>query len=128
MSRNIFLLSLLFFLTYFVSNSQILEPISWKFEVDSSNYIETKRIDLIFEPTTEIGWYIYSSDNDPEAGPYTIFEFNKNNTYSLQDELKVKNVKTKFDSVWFADVRYLDTGGAFIQSVIKKDDNTNFLI
>ncbi len=123
MSRNIFLLSLLFFLTYFVSNSQILEPISWKFEVDSSNYIETKRIDLIFEPTTEIGWYIYSSDNDPEAGPYTIFEFNKNNTYSLQDELKVKNVKTKFDSVWFADVRYLDTGGAFIQSVIKKDDN-----
>ena len=123
MSRSIFLLSLLFFSTYFISNSQILEPISWKFELDSSNYIETKKIDLIFEPTTEIGWYIYSSDNDPEAGPYTIFEFNKNNTYSLQDELRVKNVKTKFDSVWLADVRYLDTGGAFIQSVIKKDDN-----
>jgi len=123
MSRSVFLLSLLFFSTYFISNSQILEPISWKFELDSSNYIETKKIDLIFEPTTEIGWYIYSSDNDPEAGPYTIFEFNKNNTYSLQDELRVKNVKTKFDSVWLADVRYLDTGGAFIQSVIKKDDN-----
>ena len=108
MSRNNFFLSLVFYLISFTSFSQILEPISWKFKVDSSNYSESKQLDLIFEPTTEVGWYIYSSDNDPEAGPYTIFEFNENITYTLQDELRVKNVKTKFDSVWFADVRYLD--------------------
>ena len=123
MPRNKQLLSLLFFLITFISNSQILEPISWEYEVDSANYNEKKKIDLIFKPTTEVGWYIYSSDNDPEAGPYTIFEFSENSTYSLQDEIKVKNVKTKFDSVWFADVRYLDKGGAFIQSIIKEDDN-----
>ena len=123
MSRNNFFLSLVFYLISFTSYSQILEPISWEFKVDSSNYSESKQLDLIFEPTTEVGWYIYSSDNDPEAGPYTIFEFNENITYTLQDELRVVNVKTKFDSVWFADVRYLDNGGAFIQPIIKNNNN-----
>ena len=70
-----------------------------------------------------MGWYIYSSDNDPEAGPYTMFDFNENATYSLEENIKVKNVKTKFDSVWLADVRYLDNGGAFIQSIIKNNNN-----
>ena len=64
-------LSFLFFGLFFSSYSQILEPISWEFKVDSSNYSDSKKLDLIFEPTTEVGWYIYSSDNDPEAGPYT---------------------------------------------------------
>ena len=96
---------------------------SWEFKVDSSNYSDSKKLDLIFEPTTEVGWYIYSSDNDPEAGPYTMFDFNENATYSLEENIKVKNVKTKFDSVWLADVRYLDNGGAFIQSIIKNNNN-----
>ena len=113
----------LFFSLLFSSYSQILEPISWEFKVDSSNYSDSEKLDLIFEPTTEVGWYIYSSDNDPEAGPYTMFDFDENATYSLDENIKVKNVKTKFDSVWLADVRYLDNGGAFIQSIIKNNNN-----
>ena len=49
----------LFFSLLFSSYSQILEPISWEFKVDSSNYSDSKKLDLIFEPTTEVGWYIY---------------------------------------------------------------------
>lgn len=88
----------LFFSLLFSSYSQILEPISWEFKVDSSSYSDSQKLDLIFEPTTEVGWYIYSSDNDPEAGPYTMFDFDENATYSLDENIKVKNVKTKFDS------------------------------
>ena len=116
----------LFFSLLFSSYSQILEPISWEFKVDSSNYSQSKKLDLIFEPTTEVGWYIYSSDNDPEAGPYTMFDFDENATYSLHENIKVKNVKTKFDSVWLTDVRYLDNGSAFIQSIIKNRVTVNF--
>ena len=98
----------LFFSLLFSSYSQILEPISWEFKVDSSNYSDSKKLDLIFEPTTELGWYIYSSDNDPEAGPYTMFDFDENATYSLDENIKVKNVKTneideiKLDGVFIA--------------------------
>ena len=42
----------LFFSLLFSSYSQILEPISWEFKVDSSNYSDSKKLDLIFEPTT----------------------------------------------------------------------------
>ena len=52
-----------------------------------------------------------------------MFDFDENATYSLDENIKVKNVKTKFDSVWLADVRYLDNGGAFIQSIIKNNNN-----
>ena len=53
-------LFLLFFSLLFSSYSQILEQISWEFKVDSSNYSESKKLDLIFEPTTEVGWYTVS--------------------------------------------------------------------
>ena len=83
------LLSFLFFGLLFSSYSQILEPISWEFKVDSSNYSDSKKLDLIFEPTTELGWYIYSSDNDPEAGPYTMFDFDENAIKKISDYKKL---------------------------------------
>ena len=47
--------------------SQILEPISWEFKIDSSDFNSSGSIELNFIPTTELGWYIYSSDNDSET-------------------------------------------------------------
>ena len=107
----------------YTSNSQILEPIKWDIKVDSSFFDTKKSLNLIFKPTTELGWYIYSSDNDPNSGPRTEFEFNSNKTYKLKGDLVPKNVKTKFDEVWDSEVRYLDNSGYFLQKVDPIEDN-----
>ena len=107
----------------FYSVSQIIKPIKWEFGIDSSDYSTNKKIYLLFKPTTELGWYLYSSDNDPNSGPYTIFEFDKNETYKLNNSVIPLNVKTKYDSVRNSEVRYLDKGGFFKQEFtsISKD-------
>ena len=107
----------------YTSKSQILEPIKWDIKVDSSFFDTKKSLNLIFKPTTELGWYIYSSDNDPNSGPRTEFEFNSNKTYKLKGDLVPKNVKTKFDEVWDSEVRYLDNSGYFLQTVDPIEDN-----
>lgn len=116
----------IFILILFVSQSlysQILEPISWEFKIDSSDFNSSGSIELNFIPTTELGWYIYSSDNDPESGPRTEFEFYPNKTYSREGLITPLNVKTKFDEVWDSEVRYLDNQGSFVQKIEPLDNN-----
>ena len=116
----------IFILILFVSQSlysQILEPISWEFKIDSSDFNSSGSIELNFIPTTELGWYIYSSDNDPESGPRTEFEFYPNKTYTREGLVTPLNVKTKFDEVWDSEVRYLDNQGSFVQKIEPLDNN-----
>ena len=122
--KNNILVSLILLL-FFTNNvfSQILEPISWKFSVDSSEFETSGALSLTFTPTTELGWYIYSSDNDPNSGPRTEFEFYPNKTYTIVGEIIPLNVKTKFDEVWEANVRYLDNKGSFTQKINISNDN-----
>ena len=110
---------------FFTQNlhSQILEPISWKFKIDSSDFNSSGSVELKFIPTTELGWYIYSSDNDPESGPRTEFEFYPNKTYEMDGVVIPLNVKTKFDEVWGDEVRYLDNNGSFVQKIQPLDNN-----
>ena len=98
MKNKLFSLIIFFSLFFvFISHSQILEPIKWDINIDNSKYESNKTLKLIFKPTTEIGWYIYSSDNDSNSGPRTEFEFNSNKTYTLNGNVVPVNVKTKFD-------------------------------
>ena len=55
--------------------------------IDSTGSQNSNKIQLLFTPTTEPGWYIYSSDNDPNSGPKTEFEFYLNKTYELNGEV-----------------------------------------
>ncbi len=112
------------FLLLFNQNifAQILEPISWELRVDSSELKSLGSLNLIFIPTTEIGWYIYSSDNDPDSGPRTEFEFFPNKTYDIDGVVIPENVQTKYDEVWGANVRYLDNKGSFRQKIITSNE------
>ena len=126
MKNKLFSLIIFFSLIFvFISHSQILEPIKWDINIDSSNYESNRTLKLIFKPTTEIGWYIYSSDNDPNSGPRTEFEFNSNKTYTLNGNVVPVNVKTKFDEVWDAEVKYLGNTGYFSQEVKSESDNVS---
>ena len=122
--KNNILSTLLFFLLFSQNIfAQILEPISWEFRVDSSELKSSGSLNLIFTPTTEIGWYIYSSDNDPESGPRTEFEFYPNKTFNIEGDIVPVNVQTKYDEVWEANVRYLDNKGSFQQKIILSNEN-----
>ncbi len=66
--------------------------------MDSSELKSSGSLNLIFTPTTEIGWYIYSSDNDPDSGPRTEFEFFPNKTYDIDGGVIPENVQTKYDN------------------------------
>ena len=124
--KNKFIVSLFIYLFLVQSSfSQILEPASWEFKIDSSELNLSGNINLIFIPTTELGWYIYSSDNDPDSGPRTEFEFNANRTYETNGLIEPLNVKTKYDEVWEAEVRYLDNEGYFLQKIIPSEDNVS---
>ena len=124
--KNKFIVSLFIYLFLVQSSfSQILEPASWEFKIDSSELTSSDNINLIFIPTTELGWYIYSSDNDPDSGPRTEFVFNANRTYETKGLIEPFNVKTKYDEVWEAEVRYLDNEGYFLQKIIPSEDNVS---
>ena len=124
--KNKFIASLFIYLFLVQSSfSQILEPVSWEFKIDSSELNSRGNINLIFNPTTELGWYIYSSDNDRDSGPRTEFEFNANRTYEIKGLIEPLNVKTKYDEVWEAKVRYLDNEGYFLQKIIPLEDNVS---
>ena len=124
--KNKFIVSLFIYLFLVQSSfSQILEPASWEFKIDSSELTSSGNINLIFIPTTELGWYIYSSDNDPDSGPRTEFVFNANRTYETKGLIEPLNVKTKYDEVWEAEVRYLDNEGYFLQKIIPLEDNVS---
>ena len=124
--KNKFIVSLFIYLFLVQSSfSQILEPASWEFKIDSSELTSSGNINLIFIPTTELGWYIYSSDNDPDSGPRTEFVFNANRTYETKGLIEPLNVKTKYDEVWEAEVRYLDNEGYFLQKIIPSEDNVS---
>ena len=124
--KNKFIVSLFIYLFLVQSSfSQILEPASWEFKIDSSELTSSGNINLIFIPTTELGWYIYSSDNDPDSGPRTEFVFNANRTYDTKGLIEPLNVKTKYDEVWEAEVRYLDNEGYFLQKIIPSEDNVS---
>ena len=57
--KNKFIVSLFIYLFLVQSSfSQILEPASWEFKIDSSELTSSGYINLIFIPTTELGWYI----------------------------------------------------------------------
>ena len=117
------LIALFCFFLVSISHAQILEPIKWDISIDSSDHESNNLFNFIFKPTTEVGWYIYSSDNDPNSGPRTEFEFNANKTYTLNGDVIPINVKTKFDEVWGSDVRYLDNTGYFSQAIKPVGDN-----
>ena len=70
--------------------------------VDGSELKSSGSLNLYFTPTTEIGWYIYSSDNDPESGPRQLIYPNK--TFNIEGDIVPVNVQTKYDEVWEANV------------------------
>jgi thiol:disulfide interchange protein DsbD len=103
----------------FSLEAQVVTPVKWRAKHNAGT--ETKVgdvVELSFEAEIEKGWYLYSSDFDPNLGPLvTTFKFTKNSSYELVGKITPVNPKKKFDEMWGGDYTYFTKKGEFKQKV-----------
>ncbi len=98
--------------------AQIETPTTWSNSLSKSNPKVGETIELRFEATIKKGWYLYSSDFDPEIGPIvTTFSFKPSKEFKLIGGITPKNPKTKFDEIWGANIKYFTEKAVFIQKI-----------
>jgi len=113
-----FFLTLLALTAFFTSQSQVLEPAKWSYEVSETNANVGDEIDLIFKVVIDRTWYLYSSDFDPECGPMvTTFEFEADASYELIGDIKPIGAKKKFDDIFECEYTYFRETAEFRQTV-----------
>lgn len=116
----------LIFLFIFSSTSfaQIQNHASWTSKFSKSEVKVGETVDIHFTATIDPGWYLYSSDIDPDLGPMlTTIAFEKSPTYELVGKLKPVNPKKKYDEIWSGDITYFVGKGEFIQTIKILQDN-----
>lgn len=102
---------------------QILHPADWTFSVSKVNPTVGDTVNLIFSAEIDEGWYLYSSDFDPELGPLvTEFNFEINEDYELIGSIKPQSPKSKYDSLWEGTYTYFVHKGQFIQTIIVRKE------
>ena len=119
MNKIIFSIFLLFSVLWnsCVGFSQILKPIHWEFESDSSTYNSDSITTLFFKAYLDKGWYLYSTDMDSTRPMVTKFYFNKDPNFNLLGEIQPISRKKKYDSVWQAEVTYFNDSALFVQKI-----------
>ena len=103
-----------FNLSFFSQN-----PINWKTQYDREGN------KIIFDAIIEKGWHLYAVNvPNPNEGPLpTIFEFHKNNSYSLVGEVEQEKPKIRFDKGFGVKVAYYEKEARFTQHVISNSDS-----
>ncbi|MFN3784916.1 MAG: cytochrome c biogenesis protein CcdA [Spirosomataceae bacterium] len=100
------------------SFAQIETPTTWTNSVSNLKPKVGETIELRFEASIKKGWYLYSSDFDPEIGPIvTTFSFKPSKEFKLIGGITPKNPKTKFDEIWGANIKYFIEKAVFIQKI-----------
>lgn len=99
-------------------------PTTWKSMPSKTEVKAGEIIELIFQADIIEGWYLYSSDFDPDLGPVVAtFNFTKNDSYELVGGIKPVGAKSKEDKViWMGTYTYFTHSAEFRQKVkILKD-------
>ena len=105
--------------------NQILEPATWNSKTSTSEAKVGETIELIFTASIIKDWYLYSSDFDPDLGPFvTTFEFEPNDSYELIGGIVPINPSKKFDDeIWNGEYTYFKNKGEFRQKVKVLSEN-----
>lgn len=94
-------------------------PTTWETSVSKSNVKVGETLDLIFKAKIIDGWYLYSSDFDPDLGPVVAsFTFTENDSYQLSGDIKPIGAKSKEDNlIWMGTYTYFLGKAEFRQTV-----------
>ena len=80
---------------------------------------EDNEYEIRFEASIAEGWYIYSQDNDPNAGPIpTTIEFNENADIALEGGIveESSHLKEGLDPIWNQVIKKYSDEVTFVQS------------
>lgn len=98
--------------------AQIQNHASWESKFSKTEVKAGETVDIIFSATIDPGWYLYSSDIDPDLGPMvTTISFEASPAYELVGKLRPVKPKKKFDEIWQGDITYFTGKGEFVQTV-----------
>ncbi|RVU23341.1 disulfide bond formation protein DsbD [Sandaracinomonas limnophila] len=113
------ILTSLFLLFGFFLFAEKITPAKWSWTLKPVNPKVGEVAELIFKVKIDKGWYLYSSDFDPNLGPVvTTVSFDKNSSYSLVGNLKAINPHSKLDQeIWGGTYTYFTGVGEFRQKV-----------
>ena len=94
-------------------------PTTWETSVSRSDVKVGETVDLIFKAKIIDGWYLYSSDFDPDLGPVVAsFTFTENDSYQLSGDIKPIGTKSKEDNlIWMGTYTYFLGKAEFRQTV-----------
>ena len=96
--------------------AQVSEPARWDYRIVNS--LNSDMV-VFFEIVLDAGWYIYSTDQDPEVGPLpTKIHFKEDASYVVTNNPVPIKVEEKYDDVWNGTIRIIKSnGGGFKQSI-----------
>ncbi len=115
---------LLLLFGFFLHAEKVI-PARWSWSLKPANPKVGEVADVIFKVKIDKGWYLYSSDFDPELGPVvTTVTFEKHPSFELVGKLKPINPHSKFDKeIWGGTYTYFTELGEFRQKIkIKSGD------
>ena len=119
------IISLLLTFGCFVSLfAQMETPVKWNISTEKVN---EKEINIIFDATIENHWHLYSQYFEM-GGPMPLyFEFTQNEKYSLIDSvIESPKPKVEFDEVFEIEVKFFEKNAKFVQKIeVKTEDGFN---
>jgi len=91
-------------------------PVTWEVEVVQG---EGDAYEIRFEASIAEGWYIYSQDNDPNAGPIpTTIQIDENSDIVLEGEVQEisTHLKEGLDPIWNQVIKKYSEDVTFVQA------------
>lgn len=118
MRKTLVLLLIFFSIFSEAIYAQVIKPPIWSYEALPAQIKSGDVTELIFRAKIPSGWYIYSSDVDPNLGPQpTSFKFKKNSSYQLLGGIRPVGAKKKYSDIWEGEYSYFMNVAEFRQKV-----------
>ncbi|NMM47067.1 protein-disulfide reductase DsbD family protein [Marinigracilibium pacificum] len=116
--RQLVVFFTLLFFTVYSGFSQIIQPAKWNVTLDNNDAKVGETVTIKFSAKIDAGWYLYSSDFDPDCGPVVAeITLDENSAFIADGPLKAINPKSKMDDIFGCEVKYFRGIGNFEQTV-----------
>lgn len=109
------------------ANAQIIKTATWSEpQLSKNNPAVGETIEILYNVTIIEGWYLYSSDFDPDLGPIvTTFEYEGSDGVEILGKIIPVNPKKTYDDLFGGDYTYFEPKGQFKQKIkITKENPT----
>lgn len=120
MIRRTIISLLLSFCCFISLFAQMENPVKWNVSTEKVN---EKEINIIFDATIENHWHLYSQYFEMGGPMPLFFEFTQNEKYSLIDSvIESPEPKVEFDDVFGVEVKFFEKTAKFVQKIEVKTE------